>query len=310
MILHAENICKKIKNRDILDGINLHLEQGEMLAVLGPKGSGKTTLMRIILGLIAPDDGEMILFDEKLTNVNAATLREDIGFQNNGNLYEELTIMENLKLWLDFYQVDQDLVEERIDMLLDFFDVRQFKDYQINQLSKDDRQKALLIRALCLSPKLLIFDEPTMGLDPESREVLGEYLNKMKELGVTIIICSHLLCGLEEYADQVLIINKGRPVLYGHTSALIRQYFPENHVVLTVDGRRKGHLSKISHFKYSFDIENRDIIIDLEIKDYEELNKILQKLIEWHFLIKSVESKKYTIRDLYFSQINIGSDNE
>lgn len=167
----------------MIDSVSFEIQEGSTFALLGPNGAGKTTTIRLLTGLLNPDEEEISLFGCGLNRENASTLRSSIGVQNDGNLYEELTVEENLSLWGKLYGLETVVMRKRIDELLSLFDLVDRQKSKVSQLSKGMRQKVMVARAIIHHPKLLILDEPTTGLDPQSSETLMSYLKVLTEQG-------------------------------------------------------------------------------------------------------------------------------
>lgn len=227
-VLKVSNITKKIESNFVIHNLSFSLPKGKILAILGPNGAGKTTLIRIILGLYTQDEGTVYMFGKKVSKSNIALIREQIGVQNDGNIYEELSVYDNLRIWARLYGCKQFIIDPRIDELIDFLDLHTKKFKLAGTLSKGMRQKVNLARALFHNPKLLILDEPTSGLDPLSIEKLMKFLQKLThEYGTSIIMCTHQLSGLENIADYLGVINHGKLIAYGETQMLLKERWSE-----------------------------------------------------------------------------------
>lgn len=205
------NVSKTFDERLVIDSMSFEIQEGSAFALLGPNGAGKTTTIRLLTGLLSPDCGDISLFGSRLHRENAPMLRSSIGVQNDGNLYEELTVEENLNLWGKLYGLESSVVRERINELLSLFELTDRRRSKASQLSKGMRQKVMIARAIIHHPRLLILDEPITGLDPQSAETLLGYLKVLTERdGMTILFSTHILEGLEKLATHVGILDRGR----------------------------------------------------------------------------------------------------
>ncbi|WP_165329297.1 ABC transporter ATP-binding protein [Streptococcus tangpeifui] len=221
-ILSCQQVTKNFKHKSVLKGVDLKIEAGRILALLGPNGTGKTTLIRTILGLLKADSGTVELFGETLTTRNRADLLKQIGVQNDGNLYEQLSVKENLRIWGQLYGLDASDIEQAISEVVERLDLVAYLNEAVGKLSKGNRQKAALARAILHQPKLLILDEPTTGLDPQMVESFLSYLKELvASRGTTVLMCTHQLHGLELIVDDVAIMSEGKILLAGDLERLL-----------------------------------------------------------------------------------------
>ena len=147
-----------------------------LFALLGPNGAGKTTIMRLIGGILRATEGEIRAFGERITPKTCDRLRSHMGFQNDGSLYQDLTVEENLRFWGELYSLDKRQIEEGIGSLSDMFAFSRYLHQKSSTLSKVTIQKVLIARALLSKPSLLLLDEPTSGLDLQTSKVLFGYM--------------------------------------------------------------------------------------------------------------------------------------
>ncbi|MGP6140652.1 amino acid ABC transporter ATP-binding protein [Jeotgalibaca sp. A127] len=244
-MIKIENLTKTFGNNAVLDGIDLDIKQGEVLAIIGPSGTGKSTLLRCINQLEVPDSLNITL-DGKTINQTSAK-KEDILYlrRNTGmvfqqfNLFNKKTALENVMEGLVTVKKipkteAQDLAEEELKRVGMF----EWKNHYPKHLSGGQQQRVAIARALAMKPKLLLFDEPTSALDPE---LVGEVLETIKKVaneGYTMIIVSHEMQFVKQVADRVIFINKGKIIEDGPPQQLFEQ--PK-------EARTKEFLSKL-HF--------------------------------------------------------------
>lgn len=223
MVIEITGINKIIGAKKVINDVSLSINKGQVFALLGPNGAGKTTLIRIILGLLKPDKGSVRLFGEKLTDQSRTDLLLRIGVQNDGNLYENLSVKENLALWGEIYGLGQGTIKNRIDDLKKMFHLEEYIDMTVGNLSKGNRQKVMLARAMFHSPDVLILDEPTTGLDPAAIDEFYQFIKKLKKDGVTIIMSTHYLYGMDDVVDSIGIIFEGNLLISDDVNRLRRQ---------------------------------------------------------------------------------------
>jgi ABC-2 type transport system ATP-binding protein len=218
MILTVNNLKKSYGTKHVLKGITFDVTENKILAVMGPNGVGKTTLLETLMTLKKWDSGEVSVLGMDLKkSANLSKIRSNIGvvFQEGG-MYAYLKIKEILDLFASFHTISR----ERVNEVVTTFSLESHLDVKFEKLSGGWKKRTLLACAFLNSPKLLFLDEPTTGLDPEATNDLWESIQIAKEQGATIILSTHSLEEVDLYADEVLILNDGRIVEQGKPRAL------------------------------------------------------------------------------------------
>ena len=204
----TQNISKSFKSLPAVVGVNLHVEAGTIFGLVGPDGAGKTTLLRMICGLITPDEGEVQLAGYPASEMEKA--KENLGYMpQRFSLYGDLTVMENILFFAAMYKIDKHLVRERADEILSITRLNDFRKRFADNLSGGMKQKLALTCALITRPKLLILDEPTYGVDPESRKDFWKILYSLNQAGMTVLVSTAYM-DEAELCQQVAFINQGR----------------------------------------------------------------------------------------------------
>ncbi|MFO3702969.1 ABC transporter ATP-binding protein [Staphylococcus felis] len=305
MIAKVTHLHKTLNGREIIKDISFTLEKGTIHAILGPNGVGKTTTIRLLTGLLKPSEGAIQVFDMETTDPHFDRIRQYIGVQNDGNLYESLTIRENLEIWAQFYNMTKIDSENRMNELLAHFNLLDRKESKVGSLSKGMKQKVAIIRALLHHPQLLILDEPTSGLDPSASEDLIAILQHfVKHEGMTIFMCTHQLQGLEQIADHLLIMYDGRFIASGQASGLLREEWPETSFdIRTVD----AHATlKVMKEKLAIDAQLHSEdgqAVRVTVPEREMISRVIEALVHHHIDIITVTEVKHTIKELYFKKI-------
>ena len=218
-IISMRNVSKRYgKHGDVkaLDDLSLDVSRGEVFGLLGPNGSGKTTTIRILNGIIKPTSGEALVngFDIR-THVDDVKRSTGLLAETPG-AYEKLSPREYLEFIGSLYDVDRTLLPERIDRLLDLFDLQNRRDDLIEGFSKGMRQKVLIAAALIHDPPIIFLDEPTSALDPRSTLVVRDLIHDLSaKAHKTVFVSSHILSMMEDVCDRMGIINQGRLVALG-----------------------------------------------------------------------------------------------
>nr|WP_298373967.1 ABC transporter ATP-binding protein [uncultured Halomonas sp.] len=219
-IIIFDGVTKRHGDVVSLDDLHLGVHQGEVLALLGHNGAGKTTAMKLILGLIAPSEGELRVFGAAPNGSAANQLRQRLGFlPENVGFYEQLTGREVLDYFARLKRVDRRQIDDRLEQVgLGDASRRRVKTY-----SKGMRQRLGLAQALLGEPQLLLLDEPTTGLDPAATRDFYATVKTLRDRGCTVLLSSHVLPGVEPYIDRALILGAGRRLALGSIEELRQQ---------------------------------------------------------------------------------------
>jgi ABC-2 type transport system ATP-binding protein len=222
--LIADHLTRRFGDRVAVDGLSFELVAGEIFALLGPNGAGKTTTLRMLAGLITPTTGSVQIDGEQMTPDAAPRLRGRIGFLTEApGLWDNLTVRENLCVYARLYGLtDPDTAVNRVLALFEIVDRAQDRPAR---LSKGLRQRVALARALIHEPRIVMLDEPTAGLDPESARAVRELVIGMRREGRAVLLCTHNLDEVERVADRVAVL-RSRLVAVGTPVALRQQLFP------------------------------------------------------------------------------------
>lgn len=226
-MIKIENVSKSfIKGKDVVKNLNLEIKDGEIFGFLGPNGTGKTTTLKMITGILNPDKGD-ILIDGKSIKNNPIEAKRNFGFvPDSPDMFLRLKGIEYLNFMADIYEIDVDTRKERIERLTRKFEIYDALDDQLQTYSHGMRQKIVIIGALLNNPKNWILDEPMTGLDPKSSFGLKEMMKQHAKQGNTVFFSTHVLEVAERLCDKIGIINKGELIFVG-TYEEIKNKFKE-----------------------------------------------------------------------------------
>lgn len=224
-IIKTENLTKKYNGRAVVDHVNLCLRPGEIYGFLGPNGAGKTTTLRMILGLIRPDSGSVNILGKVIDPARRQTLRAIGAVGEHDSFFGDETAGEYLRFFARLRGLCE--YEDQIQELLAHFELEDFENLLANRFSQGMKRKLNLIRALIGQPEVLILDEPASGLDPHGIRQVREILVSQRERGCAILISSHILSEVEQTADRVGIIDKGK-LLMEDTVESVRNHFVQD----------------------------------------------------------------------------------
>lgn len=307
MLVRVNQLHKTLNGKDVINDISFTLKPGTINAILGPNGVGKTTTVRLLTGLLQPTHGEIEVFGVKTTDPHFERVRQQMGVQNDGNLYENLTVYENLKIWARFYDMPKAAVEDRIEALLTYFELTERKNSKVATLSKGLKQKVAIMRALIHQPKLLILDEPTSGLDPSAAESLNTYLQKqVREREMTVFMCTHHLQGLEQIADHIFMMDQGRFIASGRAEDLLRETWAQVEFDIHVrDVTRAWALLENEHAVVAKEHSDKEGYLRVKMEAYEDISQVIKLLTEHQLDVYTVTEVQHTIKELYFKKMDV-----
>ena len=306
--LSAIGLTKEFGDFTAVSDITFDVHRGRAFGLLGPNGSGKTTTVRLLNGLLAPSAGAVELFGEPLTAASGDRLRGRIGVQTDTNLYETLTVHENLQIWGELYGVSPRELPGRIADVLDVLDLGHRASSLAGTLSQGMRQKVAVGRAIIHQPELLFLDEPTAGLDPEASLDLIEYLRRMVASGqTTLVICTHQLHGLEDLCQDAGFLMHGGMVARGAISDLLAERWPGIRVRIALgEGGPTGESAAalVSGALPTADISvAADGGVAVTLADHSAVEAAVQALASGGCRIRAVVPDTRTLGDLYFDVI-------
>ena len=223
-VIEADNLRKTVGAITAVDGISFRVRAGECFGILGPNGAGKTTTIRMLYGFTPPSGGQLRLFGLE-SRGQGRKIRARIGVcQQDNNLDPELTVKENLEVFARYFDLPRRQVQARVDELLRFIALDHRRDTMVLQLSGGMMRRLVLARALINRPELLILDEPTTGLDPQSRHQVWERLEELRKEGLSILLTTHYMDEAARLCDRLIIVDGGRILIEGEPAALIRAH--------------------------------------------------------------------------------------
>ncbi len=220
-MIEVTNLVKRYNDVLALDHFNLNVKKGEIFGLLGPNGSGKTTAINCMLSLLNFDKGEIKLFGEEMSPTNYDTKRKiGVIFQNVA-VFEELTVYENIDYFCSLYVSDKKIRQQYVEEAIDFVGLQQFKKFVPKKLSGGLLRRLNIACGIAHKPELIFFDEPTVAVDPQSRNNILEGIKKLNEQGATIIYTSHYMEEVEQLCSRIMIMDKGKSIATGTKEQLV-----------------------------------------------------------------------------------------
>jgi len=211
MVLIARGIRKVFKRREVFKDINLYIKRGEIVGLLGPNGAGKTTLFNCLVGFLPVDGGKIELDGEDITHLPAhKRAQKGIAFlPQEHTLFEDLTVLENLLIFLEFFEDSRESQFARAEELLGDFGLLEFKDQKAGRLSGGQKRRLEVARALIPKPKYIFFDEPFTGIDPIMISDIRSMILNLKHQNIAVLITDHNVRETIRMVDRVYIISDG-----------------------------------------------------------------------------------------------------
>ena len=300
MILSMRNIKKFYGKFCALDGLNLEIEEGALYGFVGPNGAGKTTAIKIMTGIMYPDEGSVII-DGMETGTDNRRLKKKIGYvPDSFGVYNNLTVSEYMSFFASCYGIDGLRAEKRITRLLQYMGIEDKADFYIEALSRGMKQKLSLARALIHDPKLLIMDEPTLGLDPRTRFEYKQKLSELSELGKTILISSHILTEISEMCTDIGIIDQGSMVMSGRLTDVMKMVTSQNPIIVTLSSKITQAIKLLKKEKNvkSMSIKGNDLLINFEGSRKNEA-ELLAKMIDAGLPVVSFSREKGSLESIF-----------
>lgn len=297
-ILKINNLTKIYNNNKVIDNVNMRIKKGEIYGFLGPNGAGKSTIMKIILNLVKPTEGEVLVFDKDSNKDNFDILKRIGSLIESPYFYDKLTARENLNLHCEYMGYHN---KERIKEVLDFVGLHNIEKKRVCDFSLGMKQRLAIARAIITQPEFLILDEPINGLDPEGIKEIRLIIRELNEkYGTTILISSHILSEIELIADTIGVIKNGR--ILEEISMKDMQKYNSNYIELEVN-----NLEKIGYLiEEEFGIKNYKIISENKIRIYDltvSKNEISKLMINNNIELESISKKESTLEEYFLKLI-------
>ena len=293
-ILEAQHVVKRYAEHTALNDVSIQVPQGSIFGLLGPNGAGKTSLIRIINQITAPDEGQIILNGERLQPKHI----EDIGYlPEERGLYKKMKVGEQLLYLAQLKGMKKADALEKLKVWFIKFDIKDWWDKNVEDLSKGMQQKTQFIATIVHKPKLIILDEPFSGFDPINANILKDEILELKKRGTTIIFSTHRMESVEELCDNIALINKSKVVLHGEKKE-VKNRFKDNSYSVEYTG-------ELSNENGLFELINthqlEDGILKSQIKNIQNIpvNQLVSNIIS------QVELKSFNENIPSFNEIFI-----
>ena len=298
-IVKIENLVKRYGDKLAVDHFSLEVEEGEILGLLGPNGSGKTTTINCLLSLLTFDKGEITIFGEKMAP-DKYDIKSKIGVVlQNVAVIDTLNVYENVDFFCGLYITDKTLRKQYVEEALEFTGLTEYKKYKPRKLSGGLLRRLNIACGIAHKPKLIIFDEPTVAVDPQSRNAILEGIKKMNKQGATIIYTSHYMEEVEELCTRVVIMDHGKNVANGTSAELKATLMNRETIRISLPGKSEKIIEGIKEINHVYKTkeEGDDIIINCNGGEHN-LVHILSYLTDNNVPFGRVSTELPTLNDV------------
>lgn len=302
-VLEVKDIHKSLGGRKIIKGVTFEVKEGEIFGFLGANGAGKTTTIRMLVGLIKPDSGTITIMGHDIQKDLVKALRQVGAIVENPDLYKDLTGRENLKVFARMYgKVSKEKIEEVIDTI----GLKERIDDKVKKYSLGMKQRLGLGQALLCSPKLLILDEPTNGLDPVGIYEFRNIVRKLaRENNTAVFISSHILAEIEQICDRVAFVQSGTISAVEELSNLTKEDTLDRISIVTHERDKcKKELTKLP-FVHEIEERDRDILLTV---DKDSLTNIMEKILEKKIYIEGIQKTHDNLEERFMKMVEGGKE--
>lgn len=306
-VIEAQNLTKKFGDFLAVDNLNLKIKKGEVFGFLGPNGAGKTTSINMIVGLLRPSSGQVLINGKEVDNMDKGSIGT---CPQELVLWENLTCKESLKLMGDMYEVPKETLNQRIEKLLKDLFLTDKTDTLVSNLSGGMKRRLNLAMAVIHEPEIVLLDEPSEGLDPQSRRVLWNYIKSLRDVECkTVILTTHLMDEADRLSDRVAIIDHGQ-LLKLDTPENLKKEVGEGDIVEMTLSNKYNNGEVIKHLE---SLEGVISVIELEGKinlrafnAVSKLPKIIGTLEESNVNIDDLGIRQNTLEDVFIELTGTG----
>ncbi|MCG3157246.1 MAG: Vitamin B12 import ATP-binding protein BtuD [bacterium] len=300
-VIATRNLTKKFGTLTALAQVDLTVAPGTVFGFLGPNGAGKTTTVRLLNGLLLPTAGQAFVLGHEVPR-DSHHVRRRCGVQTDTNLYDKLTVQENLEIWGGLYGLRSSELQQRLSALLEQFDLAEKRRDLAGSLSKGMKQKLSIARALIHDPEILFLDEPTAGLDPETSEDLLQYLRRfIAGRTRTVFLCSHRLEEVELLCEAVAIIDHGSLLAGGAIAELRRQLWPERVWWIDFLEPRAHFFAALRRAGWQPQPAAPEHHLKIALRDAAEIARVVRTLVQAGADIAAVQEERRSLKDIYFA---------
>lgn len=295
-MIKIEKVTKRFKDIIALDNISLTINSGEFFGLLGPNGAGKSTLMNILAGYLDSDEGSVFFKDYPIRR-DSMKFRKKIGLAPQSlALYEDISAEANLKIFGSLYNLDKDILKASLEEKLYMVGLYERRKDLVKTFSGGMKRRLNLAAALLHSPKVLLCDEPTVGVDPQSRNAIFDFLEKINSEGITVIYTTHYMEEAERLCRRIAVIDMGKIIADGTTPELLKMLPYKEEILLQKNERTSA---AIDSFKILGEISEVEENFVIKIKEKFKMSDIFKTVENAGLDYSNVNIHKPTLEELF-----------
>ena len=299
-IIKVKGLVKKYKELVALEHLDLTVNEGEIFGLLGPNGSGKSTAINCILSLLRYDKGEIEIFGQRMTP-KSYDLKNKIGvIPQEVSVYEELTVQENVDFFCGLYIKDPEKRKQYVEEAISFVGLEDFRTFKPKKLSGGLKRRLNIACGIAHKPKLIFFDEPTVAVDPQSRNKILDGIEKLRDEGATIVYTSHYIEEVERLATRIAIIDKGRVIASGTCDQLKNMIKKNESIRIEVSGLKSSDLDKIKAMDSIYSVSYENGMLKAESCNGKHMvTDIIEFLRDAELNIGNIYSERPSLNDVF-----------
>lgn len=299
-IVKVENLVKRYRELVAVDHFNLEIEEGEIFGLLGPNGSGKTTTINCILALLSYDKGDIQVFGKEMRPDSYESKRQIGVVMQNVAVFDELTVYENIDYFCGLYIKDKRLRKQYVEEAIEFVGLQEFVKFFPKKLSGGLLRRLNIACGIAHKPKLIILDEPTVAVDPQSRNKILEGIQKLNEQGATIIYTSHYMEEVEQICTRIAIMDKGRNLASG-TKEELKQMIKKSEIIsIEILDLEERHMEVLRGLKHVYDVKYGNHRLEILCSGGKHnLPRVLEYLQQEGLSFGRVYSELPTLNDVF-----------
>ncbi|KAF1302154.1 ABC transporter ATP-binding protein [Enterococcus saccharolyticus] len=300
MMIEIENLVKRYKEVLALNHFNLTVEEGTILGLLGPNGSGKSTAIHCMLSLLTYDRGTVKLFGEKMSPTRFDIKRRIGIVPQDIAVFEELTVVENIDYYCGLYVNDKKTRKQYVEEVIELVGLEKFRKFHPNQLSGGLKRRLNIACGISHKPELIFLDEPTVAVDPQSRNKILNSIKELNQQGATIVYTTHYMEEIEILCDKIVIIDQGQVIAEGTKEELKNMIRTGEKLLLEVPELSAEHQKQLQTIPGVQGIDYNHLILTLHLDNTKDtLLAILNYLMQENIVYANLHTQEVTLNDVF-----------
>lgn len=298
LMIQANQISKKFNDLEALSTTSFTIEKGEVFGLLGPNGAGKSTTLNLICGLLQPDSGEILVNGNSVTQGNSSykkcigTVPQEIA------LYEEFSGYDNLMFWGRLYGISKLELKSKIDDALKMIGLYDRRKELVKNYSGGMKRRINIAASILHDPLVLLLDEPTVGVDPQSRNKIFELIEELNQQGITIIYTSHYMEEVERLCNRIAIMDKGKIIAQGTQKELGEHSKVKESVSIAFDSLSESEFKQLME-KSNTKASKKSNVIELEDSSPKTITKVIQAISDLNLTMNNLEIEKVNLEKIF-----------